>query len=395
MEEYLLFTFFQIEIANILQPMSPSIVRNTGDSEKKQELWVNLVIEDVQGQNLEASIPLIFAPGVYKSPDIPFVVETSAFWIMRSLDESGLILAGECAKRLHGFAVDMAKLSAYFLSGCDPASDAFAVYAWNLTLSFIMDDLFEANNFFGRNKEIRPELIGEIICGKFSSVKDLPQVPAELQRVCAAQLLAIQKAKEVIPRFSDYAQYFADAYTNTFSAIRVFEMDANLRNNGTIDQLPDDTYQHLRRHDSAVEAFLELAFICSGVHPSRTLRNDLLFRRLLELASSAIAHSNDLFGIRRDFNSGLGYNLAVHKAKSRPLAKSFEQVAQICQQDVLNIRAISQRLQIHYDNDKDINRILKIVGSYVDGHIYWNMENTRYGNIKMALVTRDQSGKLN
>jgi hypothetical protein len=287
----------------------------------------------------------------------------------------------------------MATGSALFIPDVTPTSPRMHIYTYFFALAVFMDDLVEGKNLLGREKEKGLQIAnlgGEVIQGKFATFEDLPEVYPIVKPIFKALFIASTEARECIDGFDRDCRDFVKATNESFVGMALMQLEDTLED--TL-PLPEEYFKFLRRHDAGCEAFIELAALIVGITLPDSMKQNIIFRRVIDLACTITAYVNDLFGVRTDVEKGEGFSLVMFKAKTMPLAEAFQQVNLVVQEQTANLIALAGRLRALYPKNKRLDKYLRVIEHLVDGHVHYCTYNRKYGNVQVNWVERTEEKK--
>jgi hypothetical protein len=356
----------------------------------KESVWAEISFKDVKGQTLQGQIPLTCAPGIYKSPDLEKLKTEKVDWFKDWLIESGFTLQGDQGEALWKRAYDMYSMAALMAPDLPPTSPKLPVLVYFLAMADLKDDLPEMKNVIAKQKDkaLQIGLIGgEILTGKFKSMDDLPPVYPEIAPVLKSLLLASAKAREIIPDFLANCKNFVRTTDESFIGLAIAALDYIMPDE---ERLPEDSFIYLHKFSCGVESFFELATLLVGITLPDSMRTNILFRRVMELATMILGTSKDLFMIRPDAAKDYGMNRIIVKSKAQkiPLKQAFDGVIRELNDYTVNFIAGCERLRILYPKNKRLDKFLSVIEKLLDGHMYFQATNKKYGGVDVKFTQK-------
>jgi hypothetical protein len=289
-------------------------------------------------------------------------------------------------------AKDLCLGSTFFVPRADFSSPQMRAYMKFFVVSLLIDDIAEETNILGRNKNATFQMVklgADILLDKYKNLDDLPEIAPVLMPLMKAIFLAATEARDFIPCFRGDLT-FVRMMGEAAGATGHFQLEDKEKTGN----LSEATFRYLRRYEAATDPFIHLAALVLGeAGLGQDLRENLLFRRALDLASSIAAHVNDLLGLKRDIQEGSGYNLVLFKVSRYgvTLEEGFAQVVDIVRQDTEDFILVSSRLRSIFDKNMKLHKYLRIAEQLVDGHLYWYSKVHRYGELVSINIVEDET----
>jgi len=331
---------------------------------------------------------LVRAPGAYKRPDLEKLKTESTEWFKEWLTSAGFTLQGDKGEVLMNRVQDIWGETALLVPDVDPTNPKMKILTYFLAMAELKDDLPEMKSTIAAQKEkaLQIGLIGgEIIQGKIKSMDDLPPVYPEVTPVFKALFLAAARARENIPDFLSNCKYFVKTTDESFIGLALAALDSIMED---WERLPEDSFLHLHRYESGLETFFELGALIVGITLPDSMRTNILFSRVMELAAKIYTLQKDLFKVRPDLAKDHPMSLINFKSKKVPLKQAFDETVKLINDHTINFIAACERLRILYPKNKRLDKFLSGVENVIDGHIYYSARNKKYGDVEVKFLQK-------
>ena len=359
----------------------------TEGSQEQRRLRLEFSKPIVYGTNsvtkLSVEIPFVLPAGKYPVPNIKEYESSPQAWLEEWLLESGFLKEDdteEKKKSISAKALECCLGSIHFIPTVKMDSEKLRVHMKFFALSSLMLTLFT-------NSEERPPLskgdlqkldgiaIGsDIIEGRLKTSKDIPEgtpIPPEFKLIVDSFFTIAADARKYVFDFSRLCKPFARKADETFTGIAQLILDECCPELG---KLPPELFCYFHKFSSGVEPLIELAALVDGISLGESVRENLLFKRALELCSEIIDQTSDIFSLRQDIQDGVEKkNIIIYNVNELgiSLSESLDNVSKDLTREIQVFISICHRLRLLNEKNKRLDKFLSVLENYIDGNLIW------------------------
>lgn len=188
-------------------------------------------------------------------------------------------------------------------------------------------------------------------------------------------------------RLPDYGKRVKNLFNDLqryFTALRWFCIDE-------IDErYSEESFKTFRRSIAFFDGIADVVALIHGVTLSDEITNSLTMKRLLDIANSFGAYTNDMLGMKKELANGQKDNLIVFLVlkKKVPIDVAVRQTCEFLVKELDDYYLVKAVILKEFDYDENLIKYLDILDSLIDGHNVMYLRSKRHLTAGAVSLTR-------